>query len=190
MKLLERLTDTFVQEGIILEEEREIVQFGLESIERNLVGVILFFSIGFFFNRTKDTLFLYLLLFPLRKSAGGVHAATKTRCLIISAIMLSISFLLFSIFDYVEIIYWICFICFGCIIWILAPVENPSKQFDEVDQSVYRMRSRIVLGVEGIIYLIAFHFRWEIVIRSVSMTFFIVSISLLMGILKNVLTAK
>ncbi len=190
MKLAERLINTFSQEGIISDEEREIVQFGLESIEGNLVGVFLTLVVGILFKHTKDALFLYLLLFPLRKSAGGFHATTKARCFITSAIVLGISFAFFSVFDHAAIFYWICVIVLGCIIWILAPVDNPSKKFDAVDQSVYRMRSRVVLGVESIIFVIAFHFKWETVIRSVSMTFFIVSISLLMGILKNALTAN
>lgn len=166
------------------------MQFGLESIEGNLAGVFLTLVVGILFKHIKDALFLYLLLFPLRKSAGGFHAATKTRCLITSAVVLGISFTFFSVLDHAAIFYWICVSIFGCMIWILAPVDNPSKKLDAAAQSVYRMRSRVVLGVESIIFVIAFHFKWGTVIRSVSMTFFVAGISLLMGMLKNTLTAN
>lgn len=190
MRLAERLTNIFSQEGIISDEEREIVRFGLESLGGNFVGVVLTLLVGICFKRVGDALLLYLLLFPLRKSAGGFHATTKVRCFITSAVMLDISFILFSAFDHAFVFYWVCAIMFGCIIWILAPVDNPSKRFDIVEQSVYRMRSRVVFGVESIIFVIASCLKWGTVIRSVCMAFFIASVSLLMGILKNVLVSK
>ncbi len=85
--LTERLTNMLVSEEIISNEEKEIVRFGLESICGNLVGMVLTMVIGICFKHIGEAVFLWLLLFPLRKNAGGFHASTKTHCFITSIIL-------------------------------------------------------------------------------------------------------
>lgn len=184
--LVERIADSFFSEGIIAEEEKEIVCFGLESLEANLLGFALTLGIGICFKQIGEALLLWLLLFPLRKNAGGYHAVTKTRCFLMSALMLASAFLFFGTFERTMIFYGICTMIAGCVIWILAPVENPSKELNVLEHKVYRKRTRIVLGTEGIIFAIVLCCKWEMAVQSICMTFFIVAISLLMGILKLV----
>lgn len=182
--LAEYLANLFFSEGIISDEDQEIVRFGLKSMEVNLLGIALTLAVGTYFNHISEAVLLWLLLFPLRKNAGGFHATTPARCLIISAEMLVISFILFTTFKHTMIFYGICVIITGCIIWILVPIDNPSKELDMVERKVYRIRSRVVLCVEGIIFLLAMYFKCEIAARSISMTFFIVTMSLLLGVIK------
>lgn len=42
----DRVIDSLSKEGIISDEEKEIVRFGLESLEGNLLGIILTLIIG------------------------------------------------------------------------------------------------------------------------------------------------
>lgn len=72
----------------------------------------------------------------------------------------------------------------GCVIWFLAPVDNPSKKLDALERKVYRTRTRIVLGAEGIFLTLALSCRWEMPVHSICMAFFSVAVSMLMGILK------
>ena len=72
--LAERMANYFSNEGIITDEEKEIVQFGLESMGGNLLGFTMTFVIGFFFRQIGCAMLVWLLLFPLRKNAGGFHA--------------------------------------------------------------------------------------------------------------------
>lgn len=178
------MTDSLSKEGIITDEEREIVRFGFESLEGNLLGVVLTLAVGISFSRVGEALLLWLLLFPLRKNAGGYHAKTKIRCLFISAVMLIMAFVLFAEFDGTMIFYATCVVVAGCVIWALAPVDNMSKELDAVEHKVYQRRTRIVLGVEGIIFVMTLFCKWEIGMRSICMSFFIVAISLLMGTIK------
>lgn len=71
LMLADRMADSLSKEGIIADEEKGIVQFGLESQEGNLLGIVLTLAVGFCFNLVGDALLLWLLLFPLRKNAGG-----------------------------------------------------------------------------------------------------------------------
>lgn len=45
------MADSLSKEGIISDEEKEIVRFGLESLEGNLLGIILTLIIGIFFSK-------------------------------------------------------------------------------------------------------------------------------------------
>lgn len=138
------MTDSFLKEGIISDEDKEIVRFGLESMEGNLQGIGLTLVVGICCNRVGEALLLWLLLFPLRKNAGGYHAATKKRCLFMSVVMLIIAFIVFGVYEHMLVFYGICVVIAGCVIWFLAPIANPSKELDAVEYKVYRRRTRIV----------------------------------------------
>lgn len=190
MKLAEHLTNTFACEGIISGEERDIVQYGLESMGGNLLGAVMTILIGICFKHVGDTLLLCLFLFPLRKYAGGFHADTKVRCWIVSVIMLGSSFALFTAFDHSMAFFGVCAAISGCVVWILAPTDNPSKKLDMAEYKVYRRRSRGILGVESVVLTLALCMGWKSIIRSMCTTFFVVSVSLLVGRIKNVLLSK
>lgn len=184
------MTDSLSKGGIIADEEREIVRFGLESLGGNLLGIGLTLAVGICFKQIGEALILWLLLFPLRKNAGGYHAATKTRCLFVSAVILIITFMFFAVFEHKMIFYGICAMIAGCVIWVLAPVDNPSKKLDAVEYKVYRRRTRISLGIEGAIFILALCFQWEHVTKSITITYVIVSISLLVGLLNLSVASK
>lgn len=180
--LAEYLTNSLYKDGIIANDEKEIIRFGLESMEGNLLSIILTLVIGAFFRCFNDAVLLWLLLFPLRKNAGGFHANTKFRCCIVSSIQLSLAFLLFSFLFHTSLCYGICVMVAGCIVWYLAPLDNPSKKLDTIEYKVYRIRCRLVLVTEMLFFILSLVYGWKIGIRSTSMAFFIASLSLLLGV--------
>lgn len=184
------MAKSLLSEGIIKDDEIEIVRFGLESLEGNLLGIVLTLTVGFFFHRIGDAVFVWMLLFPLRKNAGGFHASTPIRCFLISALMLSLSFIFFTAFDCTAILYGASVVITGVIIWVLVPVGNPSKKLDEAERKIYRIRSRGVLISEGIGFLLGICFEWGMLVRSITIVFFMVSISLLMGKIKLLIYDK
>lgn len=114
MRLTDRLTNSFFREGIISDEDKEIVRFGLESMAGNLLGFFLAMTVGMIFGHIKDALLLWLCLFPLRKNAGGYHASTRMRCLFLSAGMLLISFAVFVAVEHTTAFYGIAAMISGC----------------------------------------------------------------------------
>ena len=59
------------------------------------------------------------------------------------------------------------------------------KELDVVEHKVYRRRTRLVLVVEGSILLLALYFQLDFVTKSIVIAYFIVSVSLLMGLISN-----
>lgn len=176
------MTNRLYKDGIIIDDDKEIVMFGLESMEGNLLSIVLTLVIGSLFQCFNDAVLLWVLLFPLRKNAGGFHASTKFRCCIVSSIQLSLAFLFFSFFYHSNVCHTICVIVAGSIVWCLSPLDNPFKKLDIVEYRVYRVRCRFVLVTEVIFFILSLIYGWKIGIRSTSMAFFIAGISLLLGI--------
>ncbi len=185
MKLADYLTDFFYIEGIISDEDKTIIYFGLESLAGNLLSATMILLVGSLFKHTQSAFLLWLLLFPLRKNSGGYHAATKTSCLFISLVMIITAFVIFTKLKYTVAFYGISAAVNGCIIWILAPVDNSSKMLDVTEYHVYEKRSRIILVAECIIIALSLYFQWTTVASSGCMALFITNISLLFGSLKN-----
>lgn len=183
--LADRIADFLFKGGNITDEEKEIICFGLESLEGNLLGIGLTLIVGMCFRQVREAILLWWPLFPLRKNAGGYHAKTKTKCMLISLIILIIAFMFFSAFECTVIFCVVCVMITGCVIWILSPVDNPSKELDVVEHKVYRRRTRLVLVVEGSILLLALYFQLDFVTKSIVIAYFIVSVSLLMGLISN-----
>lgn len=185
MRLAKYLTDYLYIEGIISDEDKTVICFGLESLAGNLSGAAMALLVGCFFKHAEDAFLLWLLLFPLRKNAGGYHAATRIRCLLISSAMLITAFIIFIKLKCTFAFYGISAMVFGSIIWILAPVDNSSKMLDATEYNVYGKRSKIILVAECTIITLSLYLKWTTVVRSGCMALFITSMSLLMGILKN-----
>lgn len=180
-----RLSDKLVRDGIILPENAEIVQYGLEALTGNLAGALITLATGYCFGSILSGLILWMLFFPLRKYAGGYHAKTRGRCYLISIGMLVLAYVLLYLPGWKAEIYFAVTIISGGYIFTNAPVDNENRVLDMVEQSVYRKRTRIVLGLEGILFAAAWILRWENLMAIVAMCFAIVGISLAAGKIKR-----
>lgn len=190
MKLTEYLTNSLFREGIISEEDKEVVQYGLEGLLGNLLGIILIMAIGIGFGHILEAIFLWVFWFFLRKNAGGFHAKTKVGCLMISIGILMVSFILFAAYEHTMIFYLLCGMSTGSIIWLMAPVDNSAKRLDLVEYKVYQRRSRIILILEEVLLLVALRCGIDEIMKSIVMALFVVSISLVLGELKSLWNEK
>ena len=143
-----------LRDNVISSEEVEVVEYGLENFGSSLLGMSITLLIGYCFGFLRGSFLLWLLIFPLRKNAGGYHAETKSR--------------------------WFFF----AIIFLLDPVENDNKRLELVEYRVYRKRARIILLLEGTLFATAVTFKWEELIAVITIVFFIVGMSLIIGKVK------
>ena len=184
MKAVDYLTDFLLCSEHVSDEDKEIVRYGLESIGGNLLGIVMTLAIGIFFKCVDTALLLWLMLFPLRKNAGGFHARTRLGCMVISTMALMLAFMVFTAFDHTISFYVINMIIAGVVILRYAPIGNPSKRLEKAERDVYRKRCRLILEMESVTFAAALIFKWEVGIKSIAMAAFIVSISLLLGVIK------
>ena len=175
------MVKVLLRDGVITPEEKEIVEYGLENLEGNLLGMLITMIIGMHFDYMLGSILLWVLLFPLRKNAGGFHAKTKGGCILFSSAILVVSMFCFVQVRCSEVgcicitLFFFLYIFFG------APVENKNKHLDPVEKKVYRKRTRIILVFEMLLYPAALFFEWKPVSTAITIAYFIVSVSLLTG---------
>ncbi len=178
------LTEKLLEDEVISREEAEVITYGLENIISNLLGLLMILAIGACFRRLPESFLLWLLIFPLRKNAGGFHAKTKTRCMLVSAGMLIVSFLCLDVMEWTKEVYLLIAAIFCGIIFLMAPVGNQNKLLDEMEHKVYRKRTRIILLLESILLILAFVFEWKELYIVITICFAIVGTTLLAGKIK------
>ena len=180
MSLITHMTECLVRDQIIKNDEREIVEYGLESIWNTLLGMGIVFVIGGFLQCVWESLGLWVFLLPLRKSAGGYHANTKGKCLIISAIMIIIA-LICIMQEWSINIYTIILAIFSIVIGYIAPVDTANKKLDNEEVRVYRKRTRYILLIEIIIYFIAVKTESFVLSKIIAMVIALVGVAVVMG---------
>ena len=178
------LTEKFLTDNVISLDEVKIVKDGLESIGSNLLGFLVTLVIGGILGFFSEGFILWILVFPLRKNAGGFHADTKGRCFLISIVVLMLSFALLL---YVKIPKIVCLLITTILflaIFVMAPVGNHNKVLDGLEQKVYKKRTRITLAIEGVLFVSSFILGWETICILIMVGFAIVGISLIAGRIK------
>lgn len=187
IKFAEKVTTELVKSQKIKLEDQELYRYGIEQGILILLNVLTALAIGLIFHCLFYVVIFSVAFVPLRSYAGGFHAKTFSRCYILSVLML-ISFCVFNKISIISkysfiIIYILCSI----IILILSPVETKTKPLDELETKVYRKKMRFILIFE---FTLSIFIRSDIFIKSISFSFVIVSILLLLGLISNKLNLK
>lgn len=173
-----------LRDGVISPDEVEIVEYGLENLRSSMLGMLITLVIGFCFDFLIGSFLLWLLIFPLRKNAGGFHANTKGRCLLFSTTILLVSIICFVQRGWPVEGYVLIVTISAAVIFIIAPVENNSKRLDQTEQKVYRKRTRIILTLECMLFIFALVLDLKELVVVITIDFFIVGVSLLAGKIK------
>ncbi|MFR8469711.1 hypothetical protein BLA28_04620 [Eisenbergiella tayi] len=180
-----KLTENFIREGIINADDKEIIEFGLTRIKDLIIGLCITFIIGICFGIPGESLIFWIFSMPLRINAGGYHADSRTGCNLISSVSIIVCFYFISNVFWKEVPSFFACLLFWVIIYKMSPVQNKRKELDAKEKRVYKRRSRIIVSIEGLILTTAFVFQWNTLIKIITMVFFIMSLSLAAGHIKN-----
>lgn len=173
-----------MRDEVISSEEVEIVRYGLENLGSSLLGMSITLIIGHCFDFLWGSFLLWLLIFPLRKNAGGFHAETRCRCLFFSSMVLLVSIICFVQISWSMTGYILITALSFAAIFFMAPVENGNKHLDHDEHRIYRKRTRLILLSEGALFVMAAAFGWKKLVTAITIDFFIVGVSLVTGRVK------
>lgn len=126
-----------------------------------------------------------MLYAPLRSYAGGYHAQTDTRCYFYS-ILLMITVLLAM--RYLIITNFICIIILLIsltIVITLAPVEDPNKPLDNIEQVVYKKRTLLLFGLECMLFTISMLLDLTNIVQCIIWVYITMTAMLCIGKCKN-----
>lgn len=181
MKFVERIWGNDAN----FEAEQEILNYGLDMAKTMVLGLIGALFISVMMHELFKGLLFLIILMPLRQNAGGYHAKTRIRCSIISS-LIYIGALV--VIKYAYIGKWcmlLVFLVAAMVIIKFAPVDNSNNKLDKVELEVYRDRTRIVLAIESIFFMLLFMsnlFQYAIIIVT---SYLVVAGILGLGLIKN-----
>lgn len=185
MSLVDKLVHKFRTDGVITEQDEEIVRFGLDNLINLISCIGILICIGSTFGSWKDGLFFFVLFFPLRKYAGGYHSDTKMKCVLSSVIILFTVFSTLYIKRWENITYLLLFCMCHLLIFCLVPVENQNKRLDVMEKRVYKRNTFIVLAVEDLIFIFSYLIDIKNMTIILTMVYVTVCLLLVIGVLKN-----
>ena len=127
----EKTSEYLAKEFDYSEEKKEILAYAVENILLTVVGFVMVIAVGFAVRAPVETLSAAIAGGILRKFSGGAHAATRTSCLVIGAVLYpGVGWLIKTLSPF-----WgyqgISIIIFGLValllVLIYAPVDSPAK---------------------------------------------------------------
>lgn len=148
MRYSKSIADKLVQDDIIQETDKIVVEFGLRQLFAVLRSLSITFLISFFLNKVLECVIFLLFFWPLRVYAGGYHAKTSQRCLIISVVSIFVILELNDRLILSQHIIFIITLLFALIIYKVIPQENTKKKLDIIEYKVYRKRGKCILVIE------------------------------------------
>lgn len=150
----DRVIDSFISNGIIEKENREIYAFGIRQGLSLILNIFSTIAVGLVLGMVWESLLFLVFYMPLRCYAGGFHAKTPLRCYLYSLLLVAVSLIVIR-----QAGAWVFYrpLTFAALlgIWFMVPVENATKPLNRTERVVYRKRARLIaVGEYGISILL------------------------------------
>lgn len=183
------LTDKLLAKGSITEDERELYIYGFFMLLSHIMYFVLACIFGILFKCFIESIIFYVAFQFIRRYAGGYHAATETRCEILStlSIIASIGIIKLSkIYDFKTTLLIITLISM-VIIFIFCPLDTPEKPLTEKEFKYFRKISWIILLVISIAIIVSYFFKFNLLFAPCCISLILESILLIAGKIKKIM---
>lgn len=187
MKIVDRLVVKLIQDGAIVEEDREIYEYGFQQGIILVVNIACTLLIGILMKMFLEVILFMISYIPLRTNAGGFHAKTQFRCFIYSNFLVVGILAVSKLLTGYSVLLTILGIAASTIIILLAPVEDQNKPLDEKEVEVYGRKARYILIFDILLAGFFQFISFEAGVSTVIVSVFSLGVFLIMGYIKNIL---
>lgn len=183
-----RLTDKLLTKGSITEDERELYIYGFFMLLSHLMYLVLACIFGLLFKCFIESIVYYVAFQFIRKYAGGYHAATETRCEILStlSIIVSIGIIKLSKIYDIKTIFLLVTLISMVLIFCLCPLDTPEKPLSKKEFKYFRKISWIILLVISSVIIVSYFFKFNILFTPCCVSLVLESVLLVAGKIKRV----
>lgn len=127
----------------IQERDKILYKYALNSIKATAIPLILAFVMCVMLRIPLANMLLVIPFMIIRKYSGGYHAGTIYQCLVLSCIVLAISFAIavsirFSIGLNVALILSII------IIWMISPIDSDNKRLNAEEKRIWPVKQEVL----------------------------------------------
>ncbi len=156
-RLAQKLSNYFIDESIISQEDYEIYVYGSELLISFTISTVFIALLGLVFNRLVETLLFLTIFIVLRRYTGGYHAPSHFKCKL-TTVAIYLLVLGLSEWTTMNLINYIIIFLFGCaVILSIGPIENPNKQLSFQQKRRNRLLGlilfNIVIAIGSILYI-------------------------------------
>lgn len=177
-------------EKLTREEELEIIEYGLECIKANIIGIFIIFLIGIIFDVLLESMIFGIFFFLQRRYTGGYHADTKGRCCIVSVFLITISMFFIKYNDNKTFTFLALQTFNIIIIYLLAPVGTANRVLDAVEIAVFRKKARVIGSISYVLVCYFYLSSCFRIANSIGASNYLIGYLLISGYLKNKIGEK
>ena len=158
--IADRISEEMLHEGLILEEDRELYQYGFFLLISRGIFFVIAGIAGALVGNLWDSIFFYILFFFLRGYAGGLHADREAVCLFSTTASLFLAAkIIFCLRrgNYVILSCGVLVVC-SALVLLIAPLDSDSKPLGESEMRHYRKITRhliLLMNLSSFVWLMA-----------------------------------
>ena len=169
-QIVSRVINELVECGIIKNEDVPICYFGLYEGIIFILEVALTLAIAILMNNLVGGAIFFMTFLPIRRMAGGYHAETRERCLMISVLIIMIAMYGIKKLQEFEALFLIgLFVVNSVAIMRIAPIESVNKKLSTNERSTYKLKLRKILMVEFVVSIVLGLLEQKIALAGVAM---------------------
>lgn len=179
--LSKAISSAAISYGIVAEEDRELYEYSFQIMLEQLSIALSILLIALIFGVFFETVLYMVLFIPLRIYAGGYHARNFSWCYVISVgVYLAYVVLLNNIVISKVVMLFVTLIS-SAVILRLAPMADPNKQVEILENVKFKKFVRIILLSEVGLFILSMRNTNAIIIAFVGFAFFHLALLLLAG---------
>lgn len=158
--IADRISEEMLHEGLILEEDRELYQYGFFLLISRGIFFVIAGIAGALVGNLWDSIFFYILFSLLRGYAGGLHADREAVCLFSTTAYLFLAAkIIFCLRrgNYVILSCGVLVVC-SALVLLIAPLDSDSKPLGESEMRHYRKVTRLLtllINLSSFVWLMA-----------------------------------
>lgn len=158
-KLSGMIANFLVCRNVIGEEEKEIYQYGYETLLYSVAQTMGLFLLGMILGKGIEAIVFVVVFASLRQYTGGYHANTRTGCCFMTVIVyLAVLYIqtLQGLWADKGIFILLSFVLYFLIYITFVPVEHENKPLTEEQKRRYKVRGSILSVVYSILAMLLF----------------------------------
>lgn len=158
--IADRISEEMLHEGLILEEDRELYQYGFFLLISRGIFFVIAGIAGALVGNLWDSIFFYILFSLLRGYAGGLHADREAVCLFSTTASLFLAAkIIFCLRrgNYVILSCGVLVVC-SALVLLIAPLDSDNKPLGESEMRHYRKVTRLLtllMNLSSFVWLMA-----------------------------------
>ena len=162
--MISKLSKKIVNQLNILDDEQELYEYGFFILLSQILYFIIAIIIGTICGTVFESIIFYIAFQFIRRYAGGYHAATETRCEILSTLSILACIVVIRLsktYDIQTALLIISALSAVCI-FVFCPLDTPEKPLTDKEFRYFRKVSwLILLAIVGAI-IVSYIFKFKI----------------------------